>query len=77
MKKTLYILASAALLTACSSNDTLKDIDTQESAIAFDQAINNTTRANIANNSVLAQEGGFIVYGYKKATSAAHISDHL
>ena len=72
MKKTLYILASAALLTACSSNDTLKDIDTQESAIAFDQAINNTTRANIANNSVLAQEGGFIVYGYKKATSAAN-----
>lgn len=66
MKKSyLMIAAAATLLTACMGNDTFKDVDTPETAIAFDQATNKTTRAFISDKSDLADEHGFVVYGYK------------
>jgi hypothetical protein len=66
MKKSyLMIAAAAALFAACAKTDTFKDVETQSSAIAFDQAINKTTRAYIADKTDLADEGGFVVYGYK------------
>ena len=74
------IAAAATLLTACMGNDTFKDVDTQESAIAFEQVLNNTTRAAIGGGTTsealtvakkrLAEEGGFIVYGYKRPSAA-------
>ena len=70
MKKSyLMIVAAATLLSACGTNDSFKDVDTQDSRIAFEQALYKTTRAHIADESVLASEGGFIVYGYKKKTT--------
>jgi hypothetical protein len=70
MKKSyLMIAAAATLLAACASNDTFKDVEEEESAITFNQALNKTTRAYIADESKLASEGGFIVYGYKKKSS--------
>ncbi len=73
MKKSyLMIAAAAALFAACSSNDNFKEVEEQESAISFNQALNKTTRAYIADEAALAGEGGFIVYGYKKKTSEAN-----
>jgi hypothetical protein len=70
MKKSyLMIAAAAALLTACAGNDTIHDVEEPESAITFNQALNKTTRAYIADEAGLAGEGGFIVYGYKRKTS--------
>ena len=65
------IAAAAALFAACSSNDTFKNIETQEVPIAFNQVINKTTRATIdgattaAAKKALADAGGFGVFGYK------------
>ena len=71
MKKSyLMIAAAAAMFAACSSNDTFKEVDVQEAPIAFEQALNKTTRATIASEANLASEGGFIVYGYKTPTAA-------
>lgn len=65
------MIAAVALFAACASNDTFNEIDT-DTPIVFEQSINKTTRAYIADKAALADEGGFIVYGYKKATSAAN-----
>ena len=66
MKKSyLMIAAAAALFAACASNDTFKDVDTQESAITFNQVTNKVTRAYIGSEANLQTEGGFVVYGYK------------
>ena len=71
MKKSyLMIAAAAALFAACSETDTFKEVEIQDAPIAFDQALNKTTRATIASEANLASEGGFIVYGYKTATAA-------
>ena len=59
------IAAAAALFAACSSNDTFKEIETQESPITFNQSINKVTRAHIGSIDNLKTEGGFVVYGYK------------
>ena len=70
MKKSyLMIAAAAALLTACAGNDTFHEIEVQESPITFNQALNKTTRAYIADEAGLANAGGFGVYGYKKKNS--------
>ena len=49
MKKSyLMIAAAAALLTACSSNDTFRDVDTQDVEIGFGKSyIGKTTRAEL------------------------------
>lgn len=72
MKKSyLMIAAAAALFAACSSNDTFKDVDTQETPISFEPFTENVTKAaitgadNAARITALAGEGGFVVYGYK------------
>ena len=72
MKKSyLMIAAAAALFAACSSNDTFKDVDTQEIPISFEPFTENVTKAaitgadNAARITALAGEGGFVVYGYK------------
>ncbi len=64
------IAAAAALFAACSSNDTFKEIESHDSPIAFEQALNKPTRATIASEANLASEGGFVVYGYKTTTAA-------
>ena len=75
MKKSyLMIVAAAALFAACASNDSFKDVDTQESAISFKPFTEKVTRAAIVGATgtsavdgikTLAEEGGFVVYGYK------------
>ena len=84
MKKSyLMIAAAAALFAACSSNDTFKNIETQESAITFNQAISKTTRAAIYGSTdaltlkALADEGGFVVYGYKTLDNWSTIAQDL
>ena len=69
------IAAAVALFTACTENDTFKDVDVQDSPITFDQALYKTTRAYIADKTALATENGFIVYGYKKKTTDADWAD--
>ena len=70
MKKSyLMIAAAATLLTACAGKDTFHEIEVQESPITFNQALNKATRAYIEDETVLAAEGGFSVYGYKKKAS--------
>lgn len=65
MKKSyLMIAAAAALFAACAEKDTFKDVDNQESPIIFEQALNKTTRAYIADKAALATPG-FKVFGYK------------
>lgn len=66
MKKSyLMIAAVATLFAACAENDTFKDVDTQEYAITFNQALNKVTRAYIGSEADLRSENGFVVYGYK------------
>ena len=81
MKKSyLMIAAAAALFAACSSNDTFKDVDNQESAISFNPYAEKVSKAAItgADNAAmlarLADEGGFVVYGYKTKDDWASIS---
>lgn len=65
MKKSyLMIAAAAALFAACSSNDSFKEIDTQESAISFNPFTEKVTKAAITNEAALATPG-FKVFGYK------------
>ena len=74
MKKSYLMIAAAALFAACASNDSVKEIETQESAIAFNQVINKTTRAYIGSKANLAAENGFVVYGYKTKDNWTSIS---
>lgn len=63
------IAAAAALLTACSSNDTFRDVDTQDVAIGFDgKYVNKATRAEIDENWFQTSGKHFGVYGYKGAS---------
>ena len=69
MKKSyLMIAATATMLAACSSNDTFKDVDTQDVPISFEEALNKATRAAITDESSLQTAGGFVVYGYNTST---------
>ena len=67
MKKYLFIMATAALFAACSSDSDplVENEDEPQVAINFDQFVGNQTRAAIADKAALATEGGFVVYGYK------------
>ena len=71
MKKSYLMIAAVALLASCSSNDSVKEIKIEESPITFDQSINKTTRAYIADEAGLATAGGFGVYGYKNPGNSA------
>jgi hypothetical protein len=67
MKKSyLMIAAAVALLTACSSNDSFKDVDTQDAVIGFGHsATEKTTRAELDMTWFRTIDNGFGVYGYK------------
>ena len=69
MKKTLLIIAAVALFAACSSNDTFKEVDTQDVAIGFEgKFVNKATRAEINEAWFQTSDKHFGVYGYKGAT---------
>lgn len=66
------IAAAAALFAACSSNDTFKDVDTQEVQIGFEGFTENVTKAAITSVNDLKGSGvGFTVFGYKSSESAS------
>ena len=47
MKKSLFIIAATALVISCSSNDSFKEIETQDVPIGFGNAyIGKITKAN-------------------------------
>ena len=71
MKKLLTIATSVLLLVSCSENDVKQTVLEQDYAIDFSATSDNTTKAAINSNEDLAKEGGFVVYGYKKAADAA------
>lgn len=66
MKKYLFIATAAMVFAACSSDgDSFSENDENQVPISFDQFLTNETRAAIADVENLADEGGFVVYGYK------------
>lgn len=74
MKKSyLMIAATAALFAACASNDSFKEIDTQDSPIAFETFAGKQTKAeNSGMESTSALSGhheSFKVWGAKNATT--------
>lgn len=70
MKKSFLFLAVAATFAACTQNDAINDA-ISEQEIKFDQVLNKTTKAEIADKEALAAEGGFKVYGYKSTSTVA------
>ena len=51
MKKNyLWIAAAAVMFAACSSNDTFKDVDVQETPIAFTSYAQPTTKSTENND---------------------------
>ena len=76
MKKSyLMIAAAAALFAACSSNDTFKDVESEDVLIGFETYHEKSTKAT-ATDAITAKEnltkahGGFGVWGYKGAPSS-------
>lgn len=75
MKKNLFILAIAAIAVGCSSNDTFKEVNTQEGgAISFETF---TTKQTRAENSTETSQSAlnnynttFLVWGYKTINNA-------
>ena len=65
MNKKIYILATAAIFAACASNDVKNDIEESVNEIGFAAVTYKATKAEITNNAALANEGGFVVWGYK------------
>lgn len=68
------IVTAVTLLTACAEKDTFKDVDNQETSIGFNAVTENVTKAaitgvygtaSITGTKTLAEEQGFVVYGYK------------
>lgn len=72
MKKNyLLIAAAAAMFAACSSNDTFKDVDTQDVTIGFStQGVNKTTRAEMTMDWLKTVNNSFGVYGFKGVAGA-------
>ena len=78
MKKSyLMIAAAAALLAACSSNDTFKDefVGNETELIGFETYHAKSTKAAVNSPSNLTDEnGGFGVYGFKHLNDRAATS---
>lgn len=72
MKKNyLWIAAAAVMFAACSSNDTFKDVDVQETPIAFTSYAQPTTKATENNDGAYSwnledHHTSFDVWGYRK-----------
>ena len=70
MKKDRFtiLLAAAAMLAACSSNDTFKEVDTQDVVIGFNgQYVEKPTKAEITDSWLTTAGSDFGVYGYRYA----------
>ncbi|MGX8690347.1 MAG: hypothetical protein ACSW76_06840, partial [Bacteroidaceae bacterium] len=69
MKKSLFIIAATALVISCSSNDSFKEIETQDVPIGFGNAyIGKITKANDGemNATTIATNGNTMeVWGWK------------
>lgn len=62
------IAVAAMAMVACADNEKINGEDGL--AINFTEAINKSTKAEIANEQALAKAGGFKVWGYKNLISA-------
>lgn len=70
MKKDRFtiLLAAAAMLAACSSNDTFKEVDTPDVVIGFNgQYVEKPTKAEITDSWLTTDGSDFGVYGYRYA----------
>lgn len=70
MKKDRFtiLLAAAAMLAACSSNDTFKEVDTPDVVIGFNgQYVEKPTKAEITDSWLTTAGSDFGVYGYRYA----------
>ena len=69
MKKSYLMIAAAALLVACSNNDTIKEIVTPDNVIGFSTYTSKQTRAENSTNdntdNLEAYNTNFKVWGYK------------
>lgn len=70
MKKIFVILSAALMFAACSQNEVIVPVEEDETAIDFSAVADKTTKAAINDNKALADEGGFVVWGYKNAKTA-------
>lgn len=70
MKKSLFIIATTALVISCASNDVKNDIIESNVEIGFAAETYKATRAEITSNANLATAGGFVVWGYKAKNQA-------
>ena len=71
MKKSILLLAVAASFAACTQNEEINDAISQQE-IKFDQVLNKTTKAEITDKAVLAEEGGFAVFGKKTPNASGN-----
>ena len=76
MKKSyLMIAAAAALFAACSNNDTLRDVDTQNSVIGFETFAQKATKAENSSSTysldLKDHHTTFRVWGYKNTSATA------
>ena len=70
MKKSYFMMAAAAtIFAACTQTDLVNPVPETEQEIGFDNHVGKSTRAEITNEKALADEGGFVVWGYKTLTS--------
>jgi len=75
MKKSIFILATAAIVASCSSNDTFKEMNNQEGgAISFETFTTKQTRAENSTETLQSALNNynttFLVWGYKTINNA-------
>ena len=71
MKKSYLMMAAAAtMFAACTQTDFVNEVpESAPQAIGFENYVAKSTRAAINNETDLAAEGGFVVWGYKTKTA--------
>lgn len=70
MKKRYFMMAAAAtIFAACSETDFVNPVPETEQEIGFDNHVGKSTRAEITDETALADAGGFVVWGWKTPTS--------
>ena len=61
--------AAATMFAACTQTDFVNEVPETEQAIGFDNHVGKSTRAEITDETALAGEGGFVVWGWKTLTT--------
>lgn len=61
--------AAATIFAACSETDFVNPVPETEQEIGFENHVGKTTRAEITSEAALADEGGFVVWGWKTPTA--------